>query len=117
MKKLLLTAILALFSPLCGAQSNGVAIHSFQDTSCGTWSASATQPLVRAQYLAWFRGFVSGWDFAKPKHQVGLNEMPDNATLSLFVDKYCREHPLNPFISAAFPLIRELTQSSKSSAN
>lgn len=112
------TVLVALFcSHACFAQDTPTAIHSFQDTSCGTWSASASEPTARAQYLAWFRGFVSGFNFANPKHQVGLDAMPNNETLSLFVDKYCREHPLNPFVSAAFPLVRELTHAISTTAN
>jgi len=64
---------------------------SFQDTSCGAWAKSAGNESVRAQYHYWFRGFVSGYNFANPGNQVSLDRMPDSATLDLYVDKYCRE--------------------------
>lgn len=117
MKKAALAFAALLCSQACLAQEPPIAIHSFQDTSCGAWNASASEPMARAQYLAWFRGFVSGFNFARPKHQVELDVMPNNETLSLFVDKYCREYPLNPFVSAAFPLVRELTHVSNAAAN
>ena len=85
-----------------------IAIHSFSDTSCGTWVSSAGNEVVRDQYLYWFRGFVSGYNYGNPQHQVALGRLPDPKTLALYVDKYCRHHPLAPFVSAAFDLVKEL---------
>jgi len=51
---------------------------------------------------------VSGYNFARPNNQISLNTMPDQETLSLYIDKYCRENPLKPFVGAAFKLIEEL---------
>ena len=76
--------------------------------SCGVWVASSGNEFARAQYLSWFRGFVSGVNFADSKHQIGLAQMPSNETLSLYVDKYCRENPLSGFPGAAFQLVRDL---------
>ncbi len=33
--------------------------------------------------------------------------MPDLASLALYIDKYCRENPLNPFTLAAFSLVKD----------
>jgi len=89
-------------------QSGGIAVFSYQETSCGTWAESAASVDARAQYHSWFRGFVSGYNFGNPASQVRLARMPDQPTLFLFVDKYCREHPLNTFVGAAFELVKEL---------
>lgn len=117
MKRFAVVFTALLLSQLAFAQTPSIIIHSFQDTSCGAWTASTAEPSARAVYVYWFRGFVSGYNFGNPRHQIGLSVMPDNETLSLFVDKYCREHPLNPFISAAFPLVRQLTHATKATAN
>jgi hypothetical protein len=99
-------AILTLCFPLLVfSQGEPIVIHHFENTSCGAWTKSE---LVRAQYLHWFRGFISGYNFAKPHAQVGLNAMPDFNTLSLYIDKHCRENPLKPFTAAALKLAREL---------
>jgi hypothetical protein len=37
-----------------------------------------------------------------------LERMPSNDTLALYADKYCRDHPLNPFLSAGLQLVGEL---------
>lgn len=102
-------AILALLAAQAGAPTDEpVAVFSFQDTSCGAWTRSAANEAARAQYQYWFRGFVSGHNFANPTNQVAIDRMPDADTLYLYVDKYCRESPLKPFVGAAFELVREL---------
>ena len=97
-------------SPLALAQDKPVVVFSYEDTSCGTWINSAGDVAARAQYASWFRGFVSGYNFGNPNNQVQLNRMPDHATLYLYIDKYCRENPLKPFVTAAFRLVEELRE-------
>ena len=56
-----------------------------------------------------FRGFVTGHNSGRSDlEQQQIMKMPDDDTLSLFIDKYCRDHPLNPFTAAAFQLVKEL---------
>ncbi len=107
MKMVLLIASLCAF-PAAAQEEPIIAQFSFQDTSCGAWTKSAGDIGVRAQYASWFRGFVSGYNFARPDNQVVLEKMPDPDTLALFVDKYCRENPLMPFTSSAMDLVRQL---------
>ena len=90
------------------AQSGPIVVHSFEDTSCGAWVSSAQNSAVRAQYSSWFRGFVSGYNYGRPDSQVQLGRLPDPDTLALYVDKFCRENPLQPFFAAAFRLVDEL---------
>jgi hypothetical protein len=104
----LLVIVAFMLSPPSVAADDPIALFSFQDTSCGAWAKSAHDKLGRAQYDSWFRGFVSGYNFGNPTNQVQLERMPDPDTLALYVDKYCRENPLNPFVSAALDLVREL---------
>jgi hypothetical protein len=109
LRGVLLFAIATLLSTPPGRSGEPpIAVISFDDTSCGAWTRSAVNESARAQYLYWFRGFVSGYNFGRPDNQVGLGRMPDLDTLALYIDKYCREKPLNPFNSAAFDLVREL---------
>jgi hypothetical protein len=107
-------AIVTLLAAQSGAQTDEpLAVFSFQDTSCGAYTKSAGNELVRAQYHYWFRGFVSGYNFGNPANQVRLERMPDSDTLSLYIDKYCRENPLRGFVGAAFDLVRELRDHSE----
>lgn len=92
------------------AQDRPVSVLSYEDTSCGTWVKSENVTWERAQYRSWFRGFVSGYNFGNPGNQVHFARMPDDQTLYLFIDKYCRDNPLKPFVSAAFKLVEELRE-------
>jgi hypothetical protein len=80
-------------------------IFSFEDTSCAAWKKSQGRESERARYIYWFRGFVSGYNYAS-QDQAGT--MPDSESLSLFIDKYCEKNPSKPFIGAVFPLINDL---------
>ena len=77
----------------------------FEDASCGAWVRSQSDTSARQVYLYWFRGFVSGYNHGSSSYQVPLDAMPNQETLALFIDKHCRENPLQPFISAAFTLV------------
>jgi hypothetical protein len=108
LRTILTVVVATLVSVSTAAQGPKVAVMSFQDTSCGAWSKSTGDEFTRAQYHSWFRGFVSGYNFGNPAQQVALGRMPDSDTLNLYVDKYCRENPLQPFTFAAFTLVREI---------
>jgi hypothetical protein len=101
-------ALLALPLPnLAQSTQRDIAVLSFEDTSCGAWERSNSEPPTRQVYLYWFRGFVSGYNYGSPRYQVSLQAMPDPDTLVLFIDKFCKEQPLRPFTSAAFQLVHE----------
>ena len=85
-----------------------VAIFDFKDRSCGAWARSQENQSTRQVYLYWLRGFVSGYNFGSETDFVPLNAMPDLDTMSLYVDKYCRESPLSSFSGAGFQLVKEL---------
>jgi hypothetical protein len=87
-----------------------VNVFSFADTSCAEWTRSKSNEPARAVYNAWFRGFVSGYNFGNSGNQVALDKMPDPAALALYIDKYCRENPTLPFIGAAIPLVQEIRE-------
>jgi len=84
-----------------------VAIHGFDKMSCGDWLISDGNDEVRAQYIAWIRGIVTGYNFANPENQVALGHMPGDFSLGLFVNTYCRAHRSTSIAGAAFALIDE----------
>jgi len=89
-------------------EGNHIAVHGFDKMSCGDWRASRYDSTVRGQYVAWMRGIVTGYNYANPEEQVAALQMPDDAALAFYVDGYCRDRPLTPFVGAAFALIDEL---------
>lgn len=112
MKKIFraLRPLLLLATSSALAQDKPISMLSYDDVSCGAWVKSAEVNWARAQYFSWFRGFVSGYNFGNPDNQLHLERMPNKETLYLFIDKYCRDNPLNPFVSAAFNLVEELRE-------
>jgi hypothetical protein len=108
MKKIAFALLFVLFGTSALASDNSVSIRviAFEDSSCGAWINSAGASGQRQIYLFWFRGFASGHNAASPNAQI--KNMPNNNTVALYIDKFCRENPLLPFTSAASNLIRDL---------
>lgn len=99
---------LAISMPAFGQEPPDVNVFSFGDTSCAAWARSATNEEWRELYGAWFRGFVSGYNYGNSGNQVPLGAMLKPAALAARVDKFCRDNPLQPFIGAIIPLIQEI---------
>lgn len=108
--------LLAAATSISAQHSGGVYVHSFADTSCGAWAKSADSDWLRAQYIYWIRGFISGYNYGQLDRQISSDLMPNNETLGLYVDKYCRDNPLKPFVGAAFDLVKEVAPQSSSNS-
>jgi hypothetical protein len=103
------TALLAILLPTAAqAQSQQVNVFWGEDASCSTWSKSASNKAIRAQYDFWVRGFVSGHNYANPARQVKIGVFPVSADLYLYLDQYCRDNPSLSFIGGAIRLVEEL---------
>jgi hypothetical protein len=102
--------VLQLFFSLAAhaGEGNPIAVHGFDHMSCGDWRLSRTTGPVREQYIAWVRGIVTGYNYANPDSQITAGRMPDDGALALYIDGYCRDRPMTPFVGAAFALIDEL---------
>jgi hypothetical protein len=104
----LLSILFLSFTKIAVASDDDpIAVFSFEDASCGAWSRSQQNIAVRQAYLYWIRGFATGYNHGSTTKQVTLGSMPNNDTLVLYVDKFCRENPLLSFIGAAFALVKE----------
>jgi hypothetical protein len=99
---------IAISTPAASQEPPDVNVFSFGDTSCAAWARSAQDEERRELYNAWFRGFVSGYNYGNSGNQVPLGAMPKPAALAARVDKFCRDNPLQPFVGAIIPLIQEL---------
>jgi hypothetical protein len=95
------------FSTAVAQEAPDIAIFSFEDISCGAWTRAHGDEILLAHYGAWFRGFVSGYNFGNPANQVRLGAMPDPAAVAAYIDKFCRDNPLLSFVAAAVPLVQE----------
>lgn len=78
------------------------------DATCAAWVKSEDNRTVRAAYVYWFRGFISGYNWGNQARQVSLDKLPNNAAVIASVDKFCRERPNELFSMAAPVIVRDL---------
>jgi hypothetical protein len=76
MKRFAALLFMLCFAATATAGESGVVVHGCQDMSCGARVASTGVRPIRDQYIYWFRGFVSGVNYADEKHQIGFAQMP-----------------------------------------
>ncbi len=112
MKTFLVAAIftLVLLPAIAAAQGREVNIFTFEDSSCTSWTKSANNNLLRAQYLFWIQGFVSGHNYARPEHQVKTGKLPGSEALYRYLDSYCKNNPPLSFVGAAIALVEDLRE-------
>ena len=95
-RKMLLLTFAALITS--GAIAAPVKIVGFDDMSCRAWVKSKDDGELRATYLAWIRGALTGHNYANQSQQVSSIS---TGTVENFVDRYCVEKPLGEFSDAA----------------
>ncbi|MHB8149485.1 MAG: hypothetical protein ACYDIB_04930 [Desulfobulbia bacterium] len=107
MKKVALFIMVAVFlisTDTMAAPRKPIMVYGFLGESCGKWSAyTETQ---RAWYLLWLKGFFTGHNFGNQGHQI--MSLPDDESMELYFDKYCRDNPLGNLISPTLRLTEEL---------
>jgi len=72
--------------------------------SCGRWIGyRASHVITQAEVEAWVRGFLTGMNAADPtRHGVGDGSDPEGN--NLWLDNYCKAHPLDSLYDAAILL-------------
>ena len=76
--------------------------------SCGEYlQARQTSNDAESRVVVeWVRGYMSGFNTEARVQTKG--DMPDDPSTLAYLDKYCREHPLDSFVKATWALLREL---------
>lgn len=87
-----------------GSAAAPLKVLGFDDNSCQTWSASKEDPGLRREYVAWARGFLSGHNYASQARQV---TDVSNATVEMYIERFCREKPKAQFIDAPYRMSDE----------
>jgi hypothetical protein len=80
---------------------------------CGEWlQAREKNDEVRVEFFVqWIWGFLTSHDYyqtsvASPR--VIAQQMPSHPTVTAYIDKYCKEHPLNTVLFGAAQLAQDL---------
>ena len=114
MKKLVLSLFLIFF---CAVNVNaGPFTYGYGSGTCGAYikavedareNSTCEYSIVKQLYSSWFQGYASGLSHLPGADYV--KDMDDNA-LELWLENYCRAHPLEQFGSACSNLIVELEE-------
>jgi hypothetical protein len=102
-----LLVIIALISATHAA-AQGVHVQGVGTLSCGKYlqlraEKNSSQDGV---FVSWIWGYIAG--FNMEVRQPTTRDLPDEASTLAYVDKHCRENPLDNVIIAVNALIRDL---------
>jgi len=98
-------AIFILTSTQINAQEVTVQGPANGPPDCGQWLSHQHGSIEGEWYKSWLMGFLSGFSVGRGKNYLGGT----SATSTFFwMDKYCRENPLNTTIQGSAALINEL---------
>ena len=87
------------------AQREGVANGAGMEV-CHRLLTSIRNDRVDSSYTQWVVGYISAYNLFGEQKQV--EDIPDEATMDAYLQKYCRSHPLDKVIWASMSLISEL---------
>lgn len=109
-KSLVAAIALAALSFSARAQSSeGHVFSGAGTTSCGYYIEHGEDNAAAALFITWAQGFLSGANMAA---NVLANKdfvlLPDGASIKAYLDKYCRENPLESPSQGTIFLFREL---------
>lgn len=107
MKKIIALASV-LFICAAVAQPRGVQVRGVGNASCGEYLHDRSN-LNKAQdaiYASWIWGYIAGFNLEV--RRPTSSELPDGYSTLAYLDKYCRDHPLESVIAGGSALIRDL---------
>lgn len=105
-----LIVILVLSCPaVVHAQSRNQALSGAGTVSCSSYLAHESDPTARVMFISWTQGFLSGMNMAD---HVTAKEpfvlLPDGDSIMEYLDKYCRDNPLEYPSVGTMHLYKEL---------
>lgn len=101
-----LSISVALLTSLpAAAQREGVAKGVGMEV-CNRIMANMKGNHVDSAYTQWVAGYISAYNLFGDKKQI--EEIPDDAILDAYLQRYCKENPLDKVIWASMSLINEL---------
>lgn len=73
---------------------------------CGEFLEDRNADRYKQYYTQWVMGYLSSYNMYKS--QTALQTIPDEATIDAYLQKHCRDSPLDGIIRATMFLIRDL---------
>jgi hypothetical protein len=98
--------VVSLILATSPSSAAGLNILGFDDMSCAAWIKSKADPDLRATYVNWVRGFLSGHNYALPNQQVSTIS---SATIEVHLDEYCASNSKSSYSEGAMRLSDKLS--------
>ena len=104
----LITFALCLLLALPAHAQRAAGIIGAGTVTCGMYVDDRTNavPAQSFHYFNWMQGYLSAYNQFSVHPQIAVIPNPD--TLALYLDKYCRDHPLDTLLMGAFALLSDL---------
>ncbi len=77
-------------------------------TSCGKYLEDITDDEFSTIYVSWTQGFLSGMNLADRMAKKEFVSIPDERSIKAYLDKFCRDNPLETPFEGSIHLYREL---------
>lgn len=105
--KALVAITLMTSAGVASAQSSGFAVSGAGTASCGQYLESRSDDSLSHMHVTWAQGFLSGLNVAEyTTVKSPFVVLPDGPTISAYLDKFCREHPLESPMMGALAMFR-----------
>ncbi len=110
--KSILLAISLVLGAVAPAFAGGYPISGAGAVSCGKYLAqrSPNNPAVNNMMGSWIQGFLSGLNVARSIEQPDSKAaiLPDFESILAYMDKYCRDNPLNDVYLGSLTLFNQV---------
>jgi len=98
-------SIVVMFATFASTSAGGEELPVFGTLSCGEWVQRAGYPTGKITNEYWLAGFMSGQAVASKKNVL---KDTDIASMTLWIDQYCKNDPLSNTVTAGKNLFLEL---------
>ncbi|MFC4526358.1 hypothetical protein ISN76_13200 [Dyella halodurans] len=98
------SALLAIGLVLIGAStaafsSDELVIVGVGTLSCGKYVSLSPDKTYADMFISWSQGYLSARNDSEQSRNRPMRALPDGETIKIYLDKYCRDHPLSyPFL-------------------
>lgn len=103
-------AVAFITAPLlpANAQAQGVSVQGVGNTSCGEYQQlrAGQSPAQDGVIVSWVWGYLSGFNMEAVRPTTA--PLPDAPSTLAYIDKYCREAPLESVMRASMAMTAEL---------
>lgn len=106
-KSLFVLSLALLLSGIVAANAQETTIIGSGQRSCGAWAQSEKNSVDYVEQEEWLWGYVSAYNsFVDARHNVSRGG--DGYGMAVWMDNYCKNHPLEFVANAADQLIAEM---------